>query len=185
MAVELLQTAGRRIGAMLASVVNFFNPSLIVIGGGVAQSGDQLLAAIRESVYRRSLPLATRELVIQRSSLGGLGGVIGASAMVADQLFSRDQLPRWIEFGLPAGRPELGGAGGTVMADDGLGVDRSACAHRVAPAAATGGPTACRSSLLVIVVIGTIASRYFLIDFSDGVDASGGATSSPSSCSRR
>ena len=37
---------------MLASVVNFFNPSLVVIGGGVAQSGDLLLAAIRETVYR-------------------------------------------------------------------------------------------------------------------------------------
>ena len=62
-AVALLQSAGRRVGLMLASVVNFFNPSLIVIGGGVAQSGDQLLAAIRETVYRRSLPLATRELL--------------------------------------------------------------------------------------------------------------------------
>ena len=77
---------------MLASVVNFFNPSLIVIGGGVAQSGDQLLASIRETVYRRSLPLATRDLVIQRSSLGGLAGVIGASAMVVDQLFSRESI---------------------------------------------------------------------------------------------
>ncbi len=106
-AVELLQSAGRRVGLMLASVVNFFNPSLIVIGGGVAQSGDQLLAAIRETVYRRSLPLATRELLIQRSSLGGLGGVIGASAMVVDQLFSLDNLARWIESGVPAGRPEV------------------------------------------------------------------------------
>ena len=41
---RLLQAAGRRIGSMLASVVNFFNPSLIVIGGGVANSPDQLLA---------------------------------------------------------------------------------------------------------------------------------------------
>jgi predicted NBD/HSP70 family sugar kinase len=73
-AVALLQSAGRRVGLMLASVVNFFNPSLIVIGGGVAQSGDQLLAAIRETVYRRSLPLATRDLLIQRSSLGALAG---------------------------------------------------------------------------------------------------------------
>ena len=87
-AVELLQTAGRRVGAMLASVVNFFNPSLIVIGGGVAQSGDQLLAAIRESIYRRSLPLATRDLLVQRSSLGPLGGVTGAAAMVLDELFA-------------------------------------------------------------------------------------------------
>ena len=73
-AVALLQSAGRRVGSMLASVVNFFNPSLIVIGGGVANSPDQLLAAIRETVYRRSLPLATRDLLIQRSSLGGLAG---------------------------------------------------------------------------------------------------------------
>ena len=85
---------------MLAGVVNFFNPSLIVIGGGVAQSGDELLASIREAVYGRSLPLATRELLIQRSSLGGLAGVIGASAMVVDQLFARESLARWA----PAGR---------------------------------------------------------------------------------
>ena len=92
---------------MLASVVNFYNPSLIVIGGGVAQSGDQLLASIRETVYRRSLPLATRELLIQRSSLGLLGGVIGASALVVDQLFARDAIERWLAAGVPAGMPEV------------------------------------------------------------------------------
>ena len=101
-AVAMLQLAGGRIGSMLASVVNFFNPSLIVIGGGVASSPDQFLAAIREAVYRRSLPLATRELLIQRSSLGGLAGVIGASSMVVDQVFSRDSLARWLEAGHPA-----------------------------------------------------------------------------------
>jgi glucokinase-like ROK family protein len=106
-AVDLLQSAGRRVGHMLASVVNFYNPSLIVIGGGVAQSGDQLLASIRETVYRRSLPLATRELLIQRSSLGLLGGVIGASALVVDQLFARDAIERWLPAGLPAGMPEV------------------------------------------------------------------------------
>ena len=106
-AVDLLQSAGRRVGHMLASVVNFYNPSLIVIGGGVAQSGDQLLASIRETVYRRSLPLATRELLIQRSSLGLLGGVIGTSALVVDQLFARDAIERWLPAGIPAGMPEV------------------------------------------------------------------------------
>jgi glucokinase-like ROK family protein len=110
-AVRLLQSAGRRVGLMLASVVNFFNPSLIVIGGGVAHSGDALLAAIRETVYRRSLPLATRELLIQRSSLGGLAGVIGASSMVADQLFSREPIALWMAVGGPSGMPEVALAG--------------------------------------------------------------------------
>jgi glucokinase-like ROK family protein len=106
-AVAMLQSAGRRIGSMLASVVNFFNPSLIVIGGGVANSPDQLLGAIRETIYRRSLPLASRDLLIQRSSLGGLAGVIGASAMVIDLLFARETIGRWIEAGEPSGSPDL------------------------------------------------------------------------------
>jgi glucokinase-like ROK family protein len=110
-AVALLQSAGRRVGSMLSSVVNFFNPSLIVIGGGVANSPDQFLAAIRETIYRRSLPLATRDLLIQRSSLGGLAGVIGASAMVVDQLFARDAIGRWIEAGEPSGLTEVAVAG--------------------------------------------------------------------------
>jgi predicted NBD/HSP70 family sugar kinase len=79
---------------MLASLVNFFNPSLVVIGGGVALSGDELLTVIRETVQRRSLSLATRELVIRRSSLGALAGVVGATEMVLEQLFSRDALAR-------------------------------------------------------------------------------------------
>ena len=112
LAVELLQGAGARIGSMLAGVVNFFNPDLIVIGGGVAQSGDVLLASIRETVYGRSLPLATRELAIRRSSLGGLAGVIGASAMVVDQLFSRESLARWAPAGEPSGMPEVAVAAG-------------------------------------------------------------------------
>jgi len=101
-AVALLQGAGRRVGSMLASVVNFFNPSLVVIGGGVANSPDQFLASIRETVYRRSLPLATRDLLIQRSSLGGLAGVIGASSMVLDELFSRGAIGQWLARGEPA-----------------------------------------------------------------------------------
>ena len=90
--VELLQASAHYIGVMLATLVNLFNPSLIVIGGGVASAGDLYLAAIRQTVYRRSLPLATRRLQIVPSSLGPMAGVIGASAMVADELFSQEHL---------------------------------------------------------------------------------------------
>jgi predicted NBD/HSP70 family sugar kinase len=99
--LELIADAGRLIGRMLAAIVNLFNPSLIVIGGGVSATGDVLLATIRESVYRRLLPLATRDLAVKRSSLDGLGGVIGAAAMVTDELFAPAQLAQWIDAGTP------------------------------------------------------------------------------------
>ena len=96
---------------MLASVVNLFNPSLVVVGGGVAQSGDQLLAAIRETVYRRSLPLATRELLLHarhsaRSRASSVPRRWSSSSCSAARHWrasfaSADRTRRWT-----AGRPE-------------------------------------------------------------------------------
>ncbi len=100
--VELITEAGRLIGQMLTGIVNFFNPSLIVIGGGVAGAGDLLLATIRQAIYRRSLPLATRDLVVRRSALDDRAGVIGAATMAANELFAREFLPGWLAAGTPA-----------------------------------------------------------------------------------
>ena len=101
--VELITEAGRLIGQMLTGIVNFFNPSLVVIGGGVSGAGDLLLATIRQTIYRRSLPLATRDLIVRRSALDGRAGVIGGATMVANELFAREYLPRWLGAGTPAG----------------------------------------------------------------------------------
>jgi glucokinase-like ROK family protein len=106
-AVELLQRAGRLVGETLAALVNFFNPSMVLLGGGVGTSGDLVLAAVRQAVYRRSLPLATRDLRIVRSQLGDRAGLMGAGFMVVDELFSRERLGRWLLGGTPAGRPAL------------------------------------------------------------------------------
>lgn len=89
---EKIRQSGRIIGYTLAGMVNFLNPSVIVIGGGVANFGDRFLAAIREIVYRRSLPLATRSLRIERSGLGSHAGVIGAAHVVLEELFSSESL---------------------------------------------------------------------------------------------
>ncbi len=105
--VELLRRSGRLVGDTLATIVNFYNPALVVIGGGVAAAGELVLAAIRETVYRRSLPLATRELRIIRSPLDDRAGLMGGAFMVIDELFSRERLGRWIDDGSPAGQPHL------------------------------------------------------------------------------
>jgi len=103
----LLSQAGTLIGQTVAHLVNFFNPSLIVIGGGVADSGDLFLAAIRQTVYHRSLPLATRDLRITRSPLSNFAGLSGAASLVVDELFEPDRVARWIANRTTHGHPEL------------------------------------------------------------------------------
>jgi glucokinase-like ROK family protein len=89
-AVQLIRDSGRRVGQVLASLVSFFNPGLIVIGGGVTAVGHSLLAEIRGVTYRRSLPLATGNLPIVLSELGAEAGVIGAARMVSGAVYSSD-----------------------------------------------------------------------------------------------
>ena len=99
--MRLLDDSARLVGQTLASLANFFNPSLMVIGGGVTHAGDAYLATIRQVIYARSTALATRELLVQLSRLGNRAGVIGAASMVLDELFSARQLARWIDHGRP------------------------------------------------------------------------------------
>ncbi|HKT00727.1 MAG TPA: ROK family protein [Rugosimonospora sp.] len=107
MTVALLSRSGRLVGEMLASIVNFFNPSLIIIGGQVAEAGDILLAGVRQTVYERSLPLATRDLRILRSMDSELVSVTGSAFTTIDELFSPGVLQRWIDTGSPVGRTQL------------------------------------------------------------------------------
>ncbi|GGS81952.1 ROK family protein [Nonomuraea spiralis] len=89
-AAQLVRQAGREIGDVLATIVNFFNPAAIVIGGDLADAGEHLLAGVREAIYKRSLPLATQHLRIQVSELGDRAGVVGAAVMVLENVLAPD-----------------------------------------------------------------------------------------------
>jgi predicted NBD/HSP70 family sugar kinase len=84
----LVREGGRHVGSVLANLVSFFNPGLIVIGGGLAQLGHPLLAEIRSVVYRQSLPLATSNLPVALSELDDDAGVVGAARLVSDAVFA-------------------------------------------------------------------------------------------------
>jgi predicted NBD/HSP70 family sugar kinase len=99
--IELLARCGRAVGEALAPLANLLNPSLIVLGGSVAQTGDILLAAVREAVYRQSHPLVTRDLRIVRSQMGGSAGLVGTAQVVAEALFEPKFLQGWITLGSP------------------------------------------------------------------------------------
>jgi len=82
---NIVQRAGALIGQMLASVVNFHNPSHVFIGGSVQKIGPLFLAAVRQSVYQRSLALSTRHLEIQYTPLGERAGIVGAAVLAMQE----------------------------------------------------------------------------------------------------
>ncbi len=86
-ALEIIRASGQMIGDVLAGLVNFFNPSHIFIGGGIANFGNHLLIAIKRAVLRRSLPLATTNLAINFSRTGSDAGVVGAIMLALEYLF--------------------------------------------------------------------------------------------------
>ena len=91
-ASRAVREAGRSIGGVLAGSVNLLNPSVVVIGGNMAEVGEHLLAGVREVVYSRSLPLATQHLQIVGSLTRGRAGVLGASALVTAHTLSAEQV---------------------------------------------------------------------------------------------
>jgi predicted NBD/HSP70 family sugar kinase len=84
-AIQLVREAGRVLGEVTADVVSVLNPAVIVIGGTLSGAEEHLLSGVRELVYQRSLPLATRKLQIAAArSLPGVGLLLGAAQLVIE-----------------------------------------------------------------------------------------------------
>lgn len=104
---ELMARSGRMVGTALAAVANAFNPSLVVLAGSVAQASDIVLATIRETVYRRSHPLVTRDLSIVRSQMSGSASLVGTAISIVDDLFATASLSFWVAYGSPLRHPDM------------------------------------------------------------------------------
>src|SRR5215475_149636 len=88
---QLIRDGGRQLGIVLAGLVSFINPSMIIVGGGLSRLGHMLLAEIRSVVYQRSLPLATGNLPIVLSELGSRAGVVGAAVLASDLAYGSQE----------------------------------------------------------------------------------------------
>lgn len=80
LARDAFDQLGRWLGAGLADLVQLLDPELLVIGGGVAEAGELLLAPAREA-YRQALGQRGRLPVAQlrAARLGSLAGLVGAA----------------------------------------------------------------------------------------------------------
>jgi predicted NBD/HSP70 family sugar kinase len=93
-AMRLVNEGARLLGIAIADAVNVLNPSTVVLGGDIAIAHEHLLAHVREVVYTRSLPLATRSLNVVVSRLGVRAGVLGAAYLAIEHRLAPDALDR-------------------------------------------------------------------------------------------
>jgi predicted NBD/HSP70 family sugar kinase len=94
-----VRKASLHVGDVLASLVNFYNPTAIVLGGPLAELNEDLLAGIRSGVYQRALPLATRSLLIETSKAGNGAGAVGATVLALQHVLSPIGLQRLMNSG--------------------------------------------------------------------------------------
>jgi glucokinase len=83
--IAVFDLVGSRLGAALVTFANTFEPSVIVIGGGVMAAGDLLLDPARRTLRERALrPM--NEIPVVAAELGPDAGMIGAAAMARIEL---------------------------------------------------------------------------------------------------
>ncbi len=85
-ALEVMNTSGHYIGVALCSCIVLTDPDLIVLGGGIANAGDVLFEPIRRTVHHRSMISGFDTSRIVPSELGGDAGVLGAAALILDEI---------------------------------------------------------------------------------------------------
>jgi glucokinase len=81
LAARIMERAGGYLGRAIAGAVNLIDPRIVVLGGGVSQAGEALLAPVRIAAERHTVPDIARRLEIAVGELGPRGGLLGAAAL--------------------------------------------------------------------------------------------------------
>ena len=80
-----LLSASRYVGLGVAQLINLYNPRMVIIGGRLAEAGDLVLNAVRDTAKRRTYPLSYAGVEIVRNALGPDSCSVGACALVVDR----------------------------------------------------------------------------------------------------
>jgi len=84
-AIEVFTYIAKMLAVGLASMVNVFNPQLIVLGGGISKAGDLVIVPLLAEIKKRAFKPYTRSLKIKTAKLGDWGGVVGAGVLAFDK----------------------------------------------------------------------------------------------------
>lgn len=87
LAIQLIEDAAVHLSAGIVNLVNLFNPQIIFIGGEWVERNKLLLQLVRDRVYKQSLKILTQGLEIRGSSFGEDNELIGAAAVILQDVF--------------------------------------------------------------------------------------------------
>lgn len=82
---ELIDTAGKNLGIVVAGLLNLLNPQVVVLGGEITAVSDLLLDPLRASVRGRALPNVFAQTRLVISQLGARSVAVGAATHVLDR----------------------------------------------------------------------------------------------------
>jgi glucokinase len=95
LAIEAFERAGYYLGLAVANYLMIFNPSIVIFGGGVSQTGDLLLDPVRKVVRESVLSEHyLQDLVLTQAALGDDAGLYGALALARGALPTSSPIPK-------------------------------------------------------------------------------------------
>ena len=93
LAQEVVRDTATYLGTAIGSLINIFNPDMIVLFGGMTNAGEQLFGPVRDEVRKRSFKIGADRCQIVRSTLGAEAGVIGAAITAMQHLDEQQSDP--------------------------------------------------------------------------------------------
>jgi len=109
LALEIFSRMGNVLGVGISNLVNIFNPQAIILGGGVAKAAEFFLPSCLETVKKRAWHASTKEVKVSNLERGE---VLGAAALVLQQLFSTGQIVQRADGRVAGARKVSRGAAG-------------------------------------------------------------------------
>jgi len=94
---QAVRAAGEQIGDVVAAAVNLLNPDVITVWGYLVDAGDQFLAGLQESIYKKALPSAARAAIIAKARLGNDAGLRGAALTVVEKALEPDRIDALVD----------------------------------------------------------------------------------------
>jgi glucokinase len=82
LATAIISRAIRKLAAAIAGLLHIFDPEIVILGGQVADAGDDLIVPLQEQVWERSRGLLGREVPLVEQVVADKSGIVGAAGLV-------------------------------------------------------------------------------------------------------